>query len=119
MSAAPESSYVVPVLRRPDSGRDERDLFEDVFARRVAQVANGSIRVVSVDRSAGSDVVVTVHSTTPGVDAAAICVGADGARLRDVEAWFPGQRITVVNGLAGLTEPVPVGGFAPVIPAAS
>lgn len=119
MSAVSGPGYVVPVLRRPDSGRDDRDLFEDVFARRVAQVANGSIRVVSVDRSAGSDVVVTVHSSTPEVDAAAICVGADGNRLRDVETWFPGLRITVVNGLVGLAEPVPVAGIAPAIPAAS
>ncbi|OBK36982.1 hypothetical protein A5658_04805 [Mycobacterium sp. 1245111.1] len=119
MSAVSGAGYVVPVLRRPDSGRDDRDLFEDVFARRVAQVANGSIRVVSVDRSSGSDVVVTVHSATPGVDAAAICVGVDGTRLRDVQAWFPGQRITVVNGVVGLATPIPVGGVAPAIPAAS
>lgn len=119
MRAVSASGYVVPVLRRPDSGRDDRDLFEDVFARRVAQVANGSIRVVSVDRSPGSGVVVTVHAAIPGVDASVICVGADGTRLRDVQAWFPGERITVVNGLVGLAEPVPVGGVAPAIPAAS
>lgn len=119
MNAVNGQDYVAPVLRRPDSGRDDRDLFEDVFARRVAQVANGSIRVVSVDRSSGSEVVVTVHSAISGVDAAAICTGPDGSRLRDVETWFPGERITVVNGLVGLSEPVPVGGIAPVIPAAS
>ncbi|MEY8019059.1 hypothetical protein [Mycobacterium servetii] len=86
-----------PILRRPDSGDSDRDLFEDLFARRIHDVANGSIRVVSAVRRPGRGSVVAVQSAAAGVDAAAACIGSGGCRVRDIEAWFPGEHITIVS----------------------
>jgi len=86
-----------PILRRPGSGDSDRDLFEDLFARRIHDVANGSIRVVAAVRRPGRGAVVAVQSAVAGVDAAATCIGSGGCRVRDIEAWFPGEHITVVN----------------------
>lgn len=86
-----------PILRRPDSGDSDRELFEDLFARRIHDVANGSIRVVDAYRRPGRGTVVTVQSAVRGVDAAAACMGPGRCRVRDIEAWFPGEHITIVN----------------------
>lgn len=86
-----------PVLRRPGSGDSDRELFEDLFARRIHDVANGSIRVVAAVRSPGRGAVVTVAATVAGLDAAAACIGSGRCRVRDIETWFPGERITIVN----------------------
>lgn len=93
-----------PVLRRPGSSHSDRDLFEDLFARRVHDVANGSVCVVAAVRYPGRGAVVAVRSTVAGVDAVATCCGPGGVRVRDIEAWFPGEHIAVVDGDALLAD---------------
>jgi transcription antitermination factor NusA-like protein len=95
-ASATANASAGPVLRRPDSGNSDREVFEDLFARRVSQVADGSIVVVSAVRRPGIGAVVTVRSHIDGLDAVAACRGVDDRRVRDVETWFPGERITVV-----------------------
>ena len=80
-----------------DHAAATRELFARLFARRVPEVANGDIRIVNVARDVGYYAKVAVAANVDGLNAAASCIGPRGARIHDVEASIPGERISVVS----------------------
>jgi len=92
-----ETTATGHVLYRPNGDPADRDLFNELFTRRVPQVACGDVQIVDVVRERGHWAKVAVWSTVSGINAASVCIGKRGVRVHDVEALFPGERISVVN----------------------
>jgi N utilization substance protein A len=105
-AAAPEAVVVMTSpraaaashdLRRQDTHSADCDLFSGLFARRVPEVACGDVQVIAAVRDRGHYAKVAVWSVISSINAASVCIGKQGVRVHDVEAWFPGERISVVN----------------------
>lgn len=87
-----------PAQQHPDPVNAEAlTMFERAFARRVPEVANGSVRLVAAVRYPGHSAKVAVRSLTPGLNAASACIGRRGVRVHDVERMVGGEQISVVN----------------------
>lgn len=63
--------------------------------QQIPEIADGVVRIVSIARS-GERAKVAVSSEKAGVDAAALCIGIGGGRIRGVEALLGGGRVSVV-----------------------
>lgn len=83
-------------LRLSDNGYDDRSLFDTIFARCVPEAAAGQIWVVDVVREPGHYAKVAVAGKS-GLNAAGRCIGPRGSRIREIENWLPGERISVIN----------------------
>lgn len=82
--------------RLSDNGYADRDLFDGLFTRNVPEVAAGHIWIVDVVREPGRFAKVSVDAK-PGLNAVSRCIGRGGSRIRDIEKWLPGERISVLN----------------------
>lgn len=78
------------------NGYSDRDLFDGLFARSVPEVAAGHIWIVDVVREPGCFAKVAVDAKE-GLNAASRCIGRGGSRIRAIENWLPGERISVLN----------------------
>lgn len=72
------------------------DVVARALAARIPEVADGAVHVVATARVSGECVKVAVSSTRRGLDAAGLCIGVGGGRIRDVEALLGGERVTIV-----------------------
>lgn len=91
------AAAVSHALPQPTSSGIDRDLFHDLFAQRVPEVACGRVRVVTAVRDRGSHAKVAVWSHYSGINAASVCIGKHGVRVHAVEDQLAGERISVVN----------------------
>lgn len=89
------AAAVSHALPQPTSGID-RDLFHNLFAQRVPEVACGRVQVVNAVRDRGCHAKVAVWSPHSG-NAASVCIGKHGVRVHAVEDLLAGERISVVN----------------------
>lgn len=87
------ASQVLPQSSSPA----DRDLFNDLFAQRVPEVAGGRVQVVNAVREPGCQTKVAVWSRDSGLNAASVCIGTQGVRVHAVEALLAGERISMVN----------------------
>ncbi|MGA0133104.1 MAG: transcription termination factor NusA [Opitutales bacterium] len=74
----------------------------DDFVRRllqleVAEIADGTVEVRKLARDAGYRTKVAVHSKDPKVDPVGACVGARGARVRNIVKELGGEKIDIIR----------------------
>lgn len=96
MTPLNSAAAVSHALPQPTSPVD-RDLFNDLFAQRVPDIACGRVQVVNAVRERGCHAKVAVWSPYSGLNAASVCIGKQGVRVHAVEDLLAGERISVVN----------------------
>ncbi|MEY2821892.1 MAG: transcription termination/antitermination protein NusA [Verrucomicrobiota bacterium] len=75
---------------------------DDNFVRRllqleVAEIADGTVEVRKLARDPGYRTKVAVHSKDPKVDPVGACVGARGARVRNIVKELGGEKIDIIR----------------------
>ncbi len=93
------------------SRRDPK-LVEQLFAREVPEIANGTVMIKKVVRVAGERAKVAVYSEQSGVDSVGACVGQKGTRVQtvtdelggkekiDIIQWFPDEKLFISAALS-------------------
>ena len=77
--------------------RKDNDFIQQLFFREVPEVANRSVKVEKIARSAGERTKVAVSTTQSGVDPVGSCIGQKGARIQSILGELPtGEKIDVV-----------------------
>ena len=82
---------------RGQAASTDRQLFDELFARKVPEIGNGTIRIIDVVREPGHYSKVAVTATVRGINAASTCIGRRGSRIHAIEAMLAGERVSVVN----------------------
>jgi N utilization substance protein A len=76
--------------------RSHPDYMAALFHREVPEVADGTVKIMSVARDPGLRAKVSVYSTDRDVDPVGACVGIRGSRIQNVVQEFRGERIDIV-----------------------
>jgi N utilization substance protein A len=93
--------YVVDVKKSAKApqilvSRSHPNLVEGLFRLEVPEVADGTVKIFSVAREAGSRSKIAVYSTNPDVDPQGACIGPLSARVNNVVKELRGEKIDVV-----------------------
>ena len=76
--------------------RSHPDYMVALFRREVPEVADGTVRIMSVARDPGLRAKVAVISQDSNVDPVGACVGVRGARIHNIVQELRGERIDIV-----------------------
>lgn len=77
--------------------RTRAELVKKLFEAEVPEVSDGTVKIESVAREAGSRSKIAVYSENPDVDPVGACVGINGLRVRAVVDDINGENIDIVN----------------------
>ncbi len=94
-------AYIVEV-RKTDKGpqivvsRTHPGLVKRLFELEVPEIADGIVEIKACAREPGHRTKLAVHSNDPSVDPVGACVGARGARVRQVVNELRGEKIDIV-----------------------
>lgn len=77
--------------------RRHPDFIEKLFELEVPEIANETIKIVSIAREAGARSKVAVHSNVEGIDPIGSCVGQKGTRVMAVLNEIGGEKIDIVK----------------------
>ncbi|RAV33396.1 transcription termination factor NusA [Corynebacterium heidelbergense] len=77
--------------------RTHPELVEGLFALEVPEVADGSVRIVSIAREAGHRTKMAVQSTVKGLNAKGACIGPRGQRVSAIMSELGGEKIDIVD----------------------
>lgn len=75
--------------------RNNREMVKKLFELNIPEVANGTIEIMGISRDAGSRSKVGVMSINEDIDPKGACVGAGGARIKNINAALDGEKIDV------------------------
>ena len=75
----------------------KQEEIRQLFRRHVAEVADGSVEIVSVARAVGRRSCVAVRSQAKQVDPVGACTGVRGIRLKAMVGELNGEHLTVVR----------------------
>ena len=77
--------------------RTHPDLVRCLFEQEVAEIADGTVEIMSIAREAGSRTKIAVRSNDPNVDPIGACVGPNGSRVGEIVHELKGEKIDIVN----------------------
>lgn len=77
--------------------RTHPEFVRKLFESEVAEVADGTVEIMSIAREAGSRTKMAVYSNDPDVDAVGACVGLNGMRVNAVVNELRGEKIDIVK----------------------
>ncbi|MBQ1292313.1 MAG: transcription termination/antitermination protein NusA [Lachnospiraceae bacterium] len=77
--------------------RTHPDLVRCLFEQEVAEIADGTVEIVSIAREPGSRTKIAVWSNNPNVDPIGACVGPNGQRVGEIVRELRGEKIDIVN----------------------
>jgi transcription termination/antitermination protein NusA len=94
--------YVVSVrrgLRGPQItlSRTHPNLVKKLFELEVPEIADGTVLIKGIAREAGHRSKVAVISTDPAVSAKGACIGAMGARVRNIMTEMHGEKLDIID----------------------
>lgn len=88
--------FLLKEITRDETGRSEiilsrRDnaFVAELFSREVPEVANGSVVLEKIARTAGERTKVAVSSNQPGIDPVGSCIGQKGSRIQAILSELP------------------------------
>ena len=88
--------FLLKEITRDETGRSEiilsrRDngFVKELFNREVPEVANGSVVIEKIARTAGERTKVAVSSNQPGIDPVGSCIGQKGSRIQAILSELP------------------------------
>lgn len=84
--------------------RTRAELVKKLFEAEVPEVSDGTVKIESVAREAGSRSKIAVYSENPDVDPVGACVGINGLRVRAVVNDINGENIDIVNWSENVAE---------------
>lgn len=76
--------------------RTNPDLVAKLFEQEVPEIADGTVKVVSVARDPGSRTKIAVESTNSDVDPVGACVGVKGSRVQMIVRELENEKIDIV-----------------------
>ena len=77
--------------------RTHPELVKKLFESEVAEIADGTVEIMSIAREPGSRTKMAVWSNNPNVDAVGACVGMNGSRVNSIVDELRGEKIDIVN----------------------
>lgn len=77
--------------------RVDPNLVRKLFETEVPEIADGTIKIVSISREAGSRTKMAVTSENPDVDAIGACIGPRGTRVSNIVEELDGEKIDIVR----------------------
>jgi transcription termination/antitermination protein NusA len=90
--------FLLKEIFRDETGRSEiilsrRDsnFVKELFAKEVPEVANESVTIEKIARSAGERTKVAVSSNQPGIDPVGSCIGQKGSRIQAILNELPSE----------------------------
>ncbi len=90
--------FLIKSITEIDSGRrdiilsrKDPEFIKQLFAREVPEIANQSVTIEKIARTAGVRTKVAVSSSQPGVDPVGSCIGQKGSRIQSVLGELPQQ----------------------------
>ena len=95
--------YIVGVKENEKSGfriitsRTHSEFVKKLFEREVAEIADGTVEIMSISREPGSRSKLAVWSNDPDVDAVGACVGLNSVRINNVVDDLGGEKIDVIE----------------------
>ena len=95
--------YVVEVKKTEKGGfkiitsRTHPEFVKKLFEREVAEIADGTVEIMSISREPGSRSKLAVWSNDPDVDAVGACVGLNSVRINNVVDDLGGEKIDVIE----------------------
>ena len=95
--------YIVGVKENEKSGfriitsRTHPEFVKKLFEREVAEIADGTVEIMSISREPGSRSKLAVWSNDPDVDAVGACVGLNSVRINNVVDDLGGEKIDVIE----------------------
>lgn len=75
--------------------RNNREIVKKLFELNIPEVASGTIEIMGISRDAGSRSKVGVLSVNGDIDPKGACVGAGGARIRQINNDLNGEKIDI------------------------
>jgi transcription termination/antitermination protein NusA len=88
--------FLLKEIIKDETGRSEiilsrRDnaFVSELFSREVPEVANGSVVIEQIARTAGERTKVAVSSNQPGIDPVGSCIGQKGSRIQAILSELP------------------------------
>ena len=93
--------YILEVKNTPKGprimvSRTHPELVKRLFESEVAEIADGTVEIMSIAREAGSRTKMAVWSADPNVDPVGACVGMNGARVNSIVEELRGEKIDIV-----------------------
>ena len=94
--------YILEVKSTPKGprilvSRTHPELVKRLFESEVAEIADGTVEIMSIAREAGSRTKMAVWSKDPNVDPVGACVGLNGARVNSIVEELRGEKIDIIN----------------------
>ncbi len=94
--------YVVEVKKNTKGfrilvSRTHPELIRKLFEREIAEIAEGTVEIMSIAREAGSRTKIAVRSNDPNVDPVGACVGLAGNRVNTIVDDLKGEKIDIIN----------------------
>lgn len=77
--------------------RVDANLVKKLFETEVPEIADGTIKIISIAREAGSRTKMAVYSEDADVDAIGACIGPRGARVSNIVDELDGEKIDIVR----------------------
>ena len=104
--------FLLKEIVRDETGRSEiilsrRDnaFVKELFVREVPEVANGSVIIEKIARTAGERSKIAVSSNQPGIDPVGSCIGQKGSRIQAILTELPmEEKVDVVAFSKNLTQ---------------
>ncbi len=76
--------------------RTHPELVKKLFESEVAEIADGTVEIMSIAREPGSRTKMAVWSNNPNVDPVGACVGMNGSRVNSIVDELKGEKIDIV-----------------------
>lgn len=94
--------YVVEVKKNTKGfkilvSRTHPELVKRLFEKEIAEIADGTVEIMSISREAGSRSKIAVRSNDPNVDPVGACVGLAGNRVNTIVDDLKGEKIDVIS----------------------
>lgn len=77
--------------------RTHKELVKRLFEKEVAEIADGTVEIMSISREPGSRSKIAVKSNNPDVDPVGACVGHGGNRVNNIVNDLKGEKIDIIN----------------------
>lgn len=75
--------------------RNSKEMVKKLFELNIPEIANGQIEIMGIARDAGNRTKVGVMSLSSEIDPKGACVGAAGARIKEINAVLNGEKIDI------------------------
>lgn len=77
--------------------RAHKDFVRKLFEMEVPEIADGTIKIKSVSREAGSRTKISVFSTNENIDGVGSCIGSKGMRISAIVDEINGEKIDIIK----------------------